>query len=409
MPVEVNAAETTVPVGGAPPFNHESLNPYAGTPPTRPMPLLNVDSPNIGYTIGPTDYSVQDGRAIPEWNLERPNYVVRIGPPIIPPNGEVVRHLDLMTDIEGATFVPRTRNYVIHGDVTLSPGTSLLFTGGTTTTGATTVAAPTFYLRAGTGATTADIPVFFPTTDGTFTITNSTDGRARFDDLVRAYADPSALRRMNLRRKNSRPNVTNHRGKTARLDFGGGRQFDKSSPEELVALTLLRKMIPHDEFRRYLKNGFVNVQGSSGLVYQIFRNSAQRIKVWDAGKTLAELCVHLEGWYNKPPTDEVVAKMLIAEHDEPDLWKRSNKSFYVSNNHPKLQAVGVDPNKGGIIWNADNGVNIVADFQVVGVVDGRNYVEAVGGQAIVQELQNGLGLRDLDPAQGLGVREAVAA
>lgn len=136
-----------------------------------------------------------------------------------------------------------------------------------------------------------------------------------------------------------RPALINHRGELARGEHRG-RQWDNAAPEELVALQLLRGLVGPDEFRRYLKQGFVSVKGPSGLVYQIGRR--ELIKVWDKDALVATLCVHLKGWHDKPPTDEVVAKMLIAEMDEPDLWKRSNKRFRnVDRARPKLKLLGV--------------------------------------------------------------------
>ncbi|MHA2280075.1 MAG: hypothetical protein ACXAC5_04260 [Promethearchaeota archaeon] len=81
-------------------------------------------------------------------------------------------------------------------------------------------------------------------------------------------------------------------------------------------------MVDAEVFKKYLKYGFVTVQGPSGLTYQIQRRS-HMVKVWRMGKLLCELCVYLED-SSIPPTDEVVAKMLICECDEIDIWKRAN-------------------------------------------------------------------------------------
>lgn len=114
------------------------------------------------------------------------------------------------------------------------------------------------------------------------------------------------------------------RGRRART----GQLFASVSPEEIVALQLLRKMVPTDVFRRYLKDGFVTVPGPSGLVYQIFRDTHQGVQVWDKGQKAAYLCVHMKD-KSIPPTDEVVAKMLIVELDEPDIWKRANATWSI--------------------------------------------------------------------------------
>ncbi|APU88918.1 hypothetical protein Rctr197k_112 [Virus Rctr197k] len=133
--------------------------------------------------------------------------------------------------------------------------------------------------------------------------------------------------------------VLNHRGQPARAQ-DRDREWSNAAPEELVALSLLRKMVEPAAFRRYLKDHFVNVRGPSGLVYQIARGRSH-IKVWEKGDVVAELCVHLKDWYDKPPTDEVVAKMLIAELDEPDIWRRANVYWRTQNlDRPGLHAVG---------------------------------------------------------------------
>ncbi len=128
-----------------------------------------------------------------------------------------------------------------------------------------------------------------------------------------------------LQRVEPEPVVLNHRGTPARLT-ARGRQFDRARPEEIVALQLLRKMVAPDVFRRYLRDGFVSVRGASGLVYQIDR--VNLISVWDRGARVCTLCVHMRD--RLPPTDEVVAKMLIVECDEPDIWRRANVRWLTS-------------------------------------------------------------------------------
>lgn len=123
------------------------------------------------------------------------------------------------------------------------------------------------------------------------------------------------------RLKNQRtPAIINHRGYPARSK-DSQRRFADAKPEELVALQLLRRMVSKDVFKKYLKHGFVTIQGPSGLVYQI-RRGFNHIKVWKQGQLVCELCVQLRD--RIPPTDEVIAKMVIAECDEIDIWRRAN-------------------------------------------------------------------------------------
>ena len=121
----------------------------------------------------------------------------------------------------------------------------------------------------------------------------------------------------------------------------GNADWRNVPANEILALQLLRKMVSQEVFRKYLKYGFVTVQGPSGLTYQIQRKS-HIVKVWDQGKVLCTLCVYLKD-KTIPPTDEVVAKMIIAECDEADIWKRANVSWYIfeaKTSHPKVLSLG---------------------------------------------------------------------
>lgn len=134
--------------------------------------------------------------------------------------------------------------------------------------------------------------------------------------------------------KRLRPTLLNHNGKPVRALSAN---FRNTKENEIVALRLLRDMVEPEVFRKYLKSGFVNVTGPSGLVYQIVRNS-HLISVWDQGVRLCTLCVYLQN--HVPPTDDVVAKMVICELDEADIWKRANVRWKVPStqgeNHPKV-------------------------------------------------------------------------
>ncbi len=104
-----------------------------------------------------------------------------------------------------------------------------------------------------------------------------------------------------------------------------GRQFANVTQPEIVALHLLRQMVSEESFKKYLKHGFVTVEGPSGLVYQIIRKG-HNMYVWKNGQKVASLCVYLKD-NTIPPTDEVVAKILICQCDEIDIWRRANISW----------------------------------------------------------------------------------
>lgn len=115
------------------------------------------------------------------------------------------------------------------------------------------------------------------------------------------------------------PNLINHKGERVRANK---TDFRSAKENEIVALTLLRQMVSDEVFKKYLKYGFVTIKGASGLTYQIQRKS-HLIKVWNLGNLVCTLCVYLRD-QTIPPTDEVVAKMLICECDEIDIWRRAN-------------------------------------------------------------------------------------
>jgi hypothetical protein len=89
-----------------------------------------------------------------------------------------------------------------------------------------------------------------------------------------------------------------------------------ASGPELVALETLREMISESDFRKYLKYGFVLVEGASGKIYQVYRSRAHT-KVWENGKIVEEICVRISD-HNIPLTDNVIAfiSMILASEDE---------------------------------------------------------------------------------------------
>lgn len=87
--------------------------------------------------------------------------------------------------------------------------------------------------------------------------------------------------------------------------------------EERKALDLLREMVTEEEFRRYIKHGFLLIKGKNGHIYQVFRNHPHT-KIWFQGKLVEEVCVRIKD--KVPPTDNVVAFKAIIETDE-DYFK----------------------------------------------------------------------------------------
>lgn len=113
----------------------------------------------------------------------------------------------------------------------------------------------------------------------------------------------------------------NHRGMQPRAV---NVDFSTATPAEITALQLLRGLVGQDEFRRYLKYGFIMVRGASGLRYQIKRGR-HVIDVWNERGRVDGICVYLQGQY--PPTDDTITRMLMAERDELELWRRGNSQL----------------------------------------------------------------------------------
>jgi hypothetical protein len=91
---------------------------------------------------------------------------------------------------------------------------------------------------------------------------------------------------------------------------------------EQTALETLREMVSEQEFRNYLRYGFLLVNGKSGRVYQIFRHK-QHTKVWDRGVLVEEVCVRIN-WRDIPPTDNVIAFKVMVETSEELFRSRGN-------------------------------------------------------------------------------------
>jgi len=91
---------------------------------------------------------------------------------------------------------------------------------------------------------------------------------------------------------------------------------------ELIAIETLREMITETEFRKYIKYGFLLVRGTSGNVYQVFRNQSHT-KVWKNGKLIEEICVRIDN-DEIPPTDNVIAFKVLIEVSEEEFKKRGN-------------------------------------------------------------------------------------
>jgi len=101
--------------------------------------------------------------------------------------------------------------------------------------------------------------------------------------------------------------------------FGAGRASKKS---EARAREALRELIGEVQFKRYLKNGFITVNGDSGRVYQIFPGHGMT-KVWHKGTLIEKLCVvYCDS--SLPPTDSIIMRMLWILDSEEEFRKQAN-------------------------------------------------------------------------------------
>jgi hypothetical protein len=91
---------------------------------------------------------------------------------------------------------------------------------------------------------------------------------------------------------------------------------------ERVAMETLRETVTEEEYRRYLKYGFIMVKGKSGDEYQIFRNKSHT-RVWRNGQVVEEICVRIRD-SGIPPTDNVIAFRAMAMIDEHEFKKSGN-------------------------------------------------------------------------------------
>lgn len=128
----------------------------------------------------------------------------------------------------------------------------------------------------------------------------------------------------------------NHRGMRPRAE---SVDFSNATPEELTALQLLRQLVGQDEFRHFLRYGFVMVRAPSGLRYQIHRGR-HVVDVWNERERVDGICVYLSGRF--PPTDGVITRMLMAERDELELWRRGNSRLRHSGKRTDVTATDLE-------------------------------------------------------------------
>lgn len=90
---------------------------------------------------------------------------------------------------------------------------------------------------------------------------------------------------------------------------------------EQRARETLRRLVGDEQFRRFLKHGFITIKAASGLTYQLFHGHTY---TWQNGKRLQHLCVVLDGDF--PPTDTLIVRYLMIMNNEQQFCQVAIKS-----------------------------------------------------------------------------------
>jgi hypothetical protein len=91
---------------------------------------------------------------------------------------------------------------------------------------------------------------------------------------------------------------------------------------EIRARDTLRCLLGENDFKLFLRNGFVSIRGQSGRVYQVYPGH-KLTKVYERGKLIEELCVIISGDYC--PTDSILMRYVMLLHDEEHFRHLANK------------------------------------------------------------------------------------
>jgi hypothetical protein len=92
---------------------------------------------------------------------------------------------------------------------------------------------------------------------------------------------------------------------------------------ETRARETLRLIVGEEQFRRFLRRGFVTIRGASGKIYQIFHKQHHFTYVWENGRCVERLCIYLKG--NFPATDFIITLYLMIMNNEERVWQIGNK------------------------------------------------------------------------------------
>jgi hypothetical protein len=106
-------------------------------------------------------------------------------------------------------------------------------------------------------------------------------------------------------------------------------------PREVKAHDTLRLLIGLQRYRQFLKNGYVTIHSQqNGKTYKVYPGT-KFTHVYDHGQREQDLCIYLA--HDFPPTDQLIAKILLIQTD-PNHYHRIANKF-----HPCQRAVAAQP------------------------------------------------------------------
>jgi len=96
-----------------------------------------------------------------------------------------------------------------------------------------------------------------------------------------------------------------------------------TDPRETRAHDTLQLLIGPQRYRQYLKNGYVTIHShQNNKTYQVYPGT-KFTHVYDKGKREQDLCIYLA--HDFPPTDQLIAKILLIQTDPNHYHHIANK------------------------------------------------------------------------------------
>lgn len=100
------------------------------------------------------------------------------------------------------------------------------------------------------------------------------------------------------------------------------KYYNPADEREIRARETLRRVIGEQNYRYFLRTGFINARGKSGILYRICRG--HMVDAWKNGEHIERLCVYLKGDFT--PADELITKFLMILNNEDQFRAIANIS-----------------------------------------------------------------------------------